>query len=242
MKLSELNQKLLQAESLKDKTTKYYKNRLAEIDGMVASLKTNINSYVSLNNPDAFNQLKEATSIIYPLDYSTSIKSLMTIVNYGLNNYLTDLKSKLVLTLSSGKIDEYDNLLRCNLEIQDNSYGGDPTKYTDMTKKGYMTDYHPCLGGLGINSKATNDQLETLLLVISRIIKSDVKTSDDYYDQSHTFRPTIHETVKLNNYTKQFLQLIYPHIDLNVKNNNWRTNYGINESTYLVTFKTMEEN
>lgn len=150
MRLSELNQKLLQAESLKDKTTKHYKNRLAEINGMITSLKTDINSYVSLNNPDAFNQLKEATNIIYPLDYSTSINSLMTIINYGLNNYLTDLKSKLILTLSSGKVNEYDNLLRCNLEIQDNSYGGDPTKYVDMSRKGYTTDYHPCLGGLSI--------------------------------------------------------------------------------------------
>lgn len=41
---------------------------------------------------------------------------------------------------------DYTQLLTHNLQIQDNSYGGDSTKYTKLVEKGYGTNYHPNLG------------------------------------------------------------------------------------------------
>lgn len=231
--LSELNRKLNQANKVRANKEKLYQKRLKEVDDIISELKSDIESYVSIGDAKTYQQLKDATSILYPLDYSKySITSLRKLLNSNLGWYLSDFKSQLVNTLDPKyKDEEYHNLRLSNLEIQDNSYGGDSKKYTSMVQKGYTTEYHPCLGGLGISSEATDEQLENLLLVISRVLKDDnIGRNSDYWLHSYDREP-IRDTYTMNKYTKDFLQLLYPKVNMDENDID-----GMTEHPRLVNF------
>lgn len=67
-------------------------------------------------------------------------------------------------------IKNWENLRRENLEIQDNTYGGNSTKYTQMVEKGYTTRYHPDLGSIRFSENAPEEYFDILLLEINKLL------------------------------------------------------------------------
>ena len=238
MTLSKLNQELEKANNYKSKLTEDYNRKLQEANNHINRLETDIRSFISVGDANTYNQLKSATELLTPLSYRDSIENLLVLLNYGLNSYLTDLKDFLIKTLGpKNKDNDYNNLLLSDLEIQDNSYGGEPTQYTNMTRKGYTTNYHPCLGGLGVSSKATNDELENLLLVVSKLLS--VNSMSIYRDeQNEGWNTKIINKFFLDPYTKNFLQLLFPKVNFDTKDIELKID---NTTTRIVNFENISE-
>lgn len=64
---------------------------------------------------------------------------------------------------------DYKQLLTHNLQIQDNSYGGDSTKYTTLVKKGYGTNYHPNLGSINFSYEMPVQYFSDLIMELEKL-------------------------------------------------------------------------
>lgn len=88
---------------------------------------------------------------------------------------------------------DYKQLLTHNLQIQDNSYGGDSTKYTTLVKKGYGTTYHPNLGSINFSHEMPVQYFSDLIMeleklpVIKHIAREKLQYESIYFDPFYGF-------------------------------------------------------
>ena len=76
-----------------------------------------------------------------------------------------------------------------NLQIQDNSYGGDSTKYTTLVKKGYGTTYHPNLGSINFSSEMPVQYFSDLVMELEKLPVIKSITTKRFQDASMFFDP-----------------------------------------------------
>ena len=107
------------------------------------------------------------------------VKSPLTILRW-FSLYIESLKKELKR--------DYKQLLTHNLQIQDNSYGGDSTKYTTLIKKGYGTTYHPNLGSINFSHEMPVQYFSDLIMeleklpVIKHIAREKLQYKSIYFD------------------------------------------------------------
>lgn len=210
--LSTLNTELNEAVANKRVLMKKYNNEINMVDNEINRIKASIDSLMSLGNSNEYNSMKNAVNAIYPLNYFTDLKALIKTLSNDPMMYLKEFKKMLVKTLDKNTVSNDSNdLLKSDLQLQDNSYGGDSTLYTRMVRKGYETNYHPCLGGLSVIDSASTDQLEDLLLVVSRILDEGKVQLDDIQviDNSTTYNCTV------DKYSLNFLRLLFNKVNFN---------------------------
>ena len=88
---------------------------------------------------------------------------------------------------------DYKQLLTHNLQIQDNSYGGDSTKYTKLVEKGYGTNYHPNLGSINFSHEMPVQYFSDLIMeleklpVIKHIAREKLQYESIYFDPFYGF-------------------------------------------------------
>ena len=219
MKLSELESNLYKLKTEKSDLEDNYQNKKNDLDNKIEKAKNNINAFLTVGSADSYNQLKSATSHMYL--YNGTPKGILNLVStkyYSINfvSYLMKLKYYLAKTINGEKCNSdsigEQNLLNSNLEIQDNSYGGDPTQYAELVRNGYGSNYHPCLNGIFISSDTSMEELEQILLVIDKILK---EPNIEYHVEESGWDKYI--TVKLSKYVKAFFQLLLPSVDLDEK-------------------------
>lgn len=128
------------------------------------------------------------------------VKSPLTILlNFPL--YIDSLKKEL--------IKDYKKLLTHNLEIQDNSYGGDSTKYTTLVKKGYGIDYHPNLGSINFSHEMPVQYFSDLIMeleklpVIKYIAREKLRYGSIYFDPFYGFN-NLNDTLEFKIKTEEY--------------------------------------
>lgn len=123
------------------------------------------------------------SSFAFAREYIDVRSSLTILQHFSL--YIDSLKKELTK--------DYKQLLTHNLEIQDNSYGGDSTKYTTLVKKGYGTNYHPNLGSINFSSKMPVQYFSDLMMeleklpVIKHIAREKLRYESIYFDPFYGF-------------------------------------------------------
>lgn len=104
---------------------------------------------------------------------------------------------------------DYKNLLTHDLEIQDNSYGGDYRKYTTLVKKGYGTNYHPNLGSINFSSEMPTQYFSDLMMeleklpVIKHIAREKLQYGSIYFDPFYGFN-TLNNTLEFKVKTEEY--------------------------------------
>lgn len=128
------------------------------------------------------------------------VKSPLTILlNFPL--YIDSLKKELTK--------DYKKLLTHNLEIQDNSYGGDSTKYTTLVKKGYGIDYHPNLGSINFSHEMPVQYFSDLIMeleklpVIKHIAREKLRYESIYFDPFYGFN-SLNNTLEFKVKTEEY--------------------------------------
>lgn len=112
------------------------------------------------------------------------VRSPLTILRW-FSLYIESLKKELKR--------DYKQLLTHNLQIQDNSYGGDSTKYTTLVKKGYGTTYHPNLGSINFSHEMPVQYFSDLIMeleklpVIKHIAREKLQYESIYFDPFYGF-------------------------------------------------------
>lgn len=76
-----------------------------------------------------------------------------------------------------------------NLQIQDNSYGGDSTKYTRLVEKGYGTNYHPNLDSINFSSEMPVQYFNDLIMELEKLAVIKSITTKRFQDASVFFDP-----------------------------------------------------
>lgn len=110
------------------------------------------------------------------------VKSPLTILrNFPL--YINSLKEELKR--------DYKQLLTHNLEIQNNAYGGDYHKYTNLVEKGYGTNYHPNLGSINFSRKMPVQYFSDLVIELEKYPIKSIETKR-FKDESVYFDPFYH--------------------------------------------------
>lgn len=128
------------------------------------------------------------------------VRSPLTILRW-FSLYIESLKKEL-------KID-YKQLLTHNLQIQDNSYGGDSTKYTTLVKKGYGTTYHPNLGSINFSHKMPVQYFSDLIMeleklpVIKHIAREKLQYESIYFDPFYGFN-SLNNTLEFKVKTEEY--------------------------------------
>ena len=84
---------------------------------------------------------------------------------------------------------DYKQLLTHNLQIQDNSYGGDSTKYTTLVQKGYGTNYHPNLGSINFSRKMPVQYFSDLIMELEKLLVIKPIATKRFQDESVFFDP-----------------------------------------------------
>lgn len=84
---------------------------------------------------------------------------------------------------------DYKKLLTHDLEIQDNAYGRDWTKYTTLVKKGYGIDYHPNLGSINFSHKMPVQYFSDLVMELEKLPVIKPITTKRFQDESVFFDP-----------------------------------------------------
>lgn len=113
------------------------------------------------------------------------VRSPLTILRW-FSLYIESLKKELTK--------DYKQLLTHNLQIQDNSYGGDSTKYTNLVQKGYGTNYHPNLGSINFSCEMPTQYFSDLMMeleklpVIKHIAREKLRYESIYFDPFYNFR------------------------------------------------------
>lgn len=104
---------------------------------------------------------------------------------------------------------DYKQLLTHNLQIQDNSYGGDSTKYTTLVQKGYGTNYHPNLGSINFSSKMPVQYFSDLMMelekfpVIKHIAREKLLYGNIYFDPFYGFND-LNDTLEFKIKTEEY--------------------------------------
>ena len=112
------------------------------------------------------------------------VRSPLTILQH-FQLYIDSLKKELTK--------DYKQLLTHNLQIQDNSYGGDSTKYTRLVQKGYGTNYHPNLGSINFSGEMPTQYFSDLMMeleefpVIKHIAREKLQYESIYFDPFYGF-------------------------------------------------------
>lgn len=108
------------------------------------------------------------------------VKSPLTILRW-FSLYIESLKKELKR--------DYKQLLTHNLQIQDNSYGGDSTKYTNLVQKGYGTNYHPNLGSISFSRNMPTQYFNDLIMELEKLLVIKPITTKRFQDASVFFDP-----------------------------------------------------
>lgn len=108
------------------------------------------------------------------------VKSPLTILRW-FSLYIESLKKELKR--------DYKQLLTHNLQIQDNAYGGDSTKYTTLVKKGYGIDYHPNLGSINFSHKMPVQYFSDLVMELEKLPIIKPIATKRFQDESVFFDP-----------------------------------------------------
>lgn len=123
------------------------------------------------------------SSLAFAREYIDVRSPLIILQHFQL--YIDSLKKELTK--------DYKQLLTHNLQIQDNSYGGDNTKYTRLVQKGYGTNYHPNLGSINFSSKMPVQYFSDLMMelekfpVIKHIAREKLRYGSIYFDPFYGF-------------------------------------------------------
>lgn len=118
------------------------------------------------------------SSFAFAREYIDVDNPLTILLNFPL--YIDSLKKELTK--------DYKKLLTHNLEIQDNAYGRNWTKYTTLVKKGYSIDYHPNLGSINFSRKMPVQYFSDLIMeleklpVIKHIAREKLQYKSIYFD------------------------------------------------------------
>lgn len=109
-----------------------------------------------------------------------NVRSPLTILrNFPL--YIDSLKRELAR--------DYKKLLTHDLEIQDNAYGRDWTKYTTLVEKGYGTNYHPNLGSINFSRKMPVQYFSDLIMELEKLPVIKPIATKRFQDESVFFDP-----------------------------------------------------
>lgn len=112
------------------------------------------------------------------------VRSPLTILRW-FSLYIESLKKELTK--------DYKQLLTHSLQIQDNSYGGDSTKYTNLVQKGYGTNYHPNLGSINFSREMPVQYFSDLMMeleklpIIKHIAREKLQYGSIYFDPFYGF-------------------------------------------------------
>lgn len=119
------------------------------------------------------------SSLAFAREY-IDVRSPLTILQH-FQLYIDSLKKELTK--------DYKQLLTHNLQIQDNSYGGDSTKYTTLVQKGYGTNYHPNLGSINFSRKMPVQYFSDLIMELEKWPVIKPITTKRFQDASVFFDP-----------------------------------------------------
>lgn len=128
------------------------------------------------------------------------VKSPLTILRW-FSLYIESLKKELKR--------DYKQLLTHNLQIQDNSYGGDSTKYTRLVEKGYGTNYHPNLGSINFSHEMSVQYFSDLIMeleklpVIKHIAREKLQYESIYFDPFYGFN-SLNNTLEFKVKTEEY--------------------------------------
>ena len=167
------------------------------------------------------------SSLAFAREY-IDVRSPLTILQH-FQLYIDSLKKELTK--------DYKQLLTYNLQIQDNSYGGDSTKYTRLVQKGYGTNYHPNLGSINFSSKMPVQYFSDLMMelekfpVIKHIAREKLRYGSIYFDPFYGFN-NLNDTLEFKikteeyDYTNLLKLLNFP------EEFSFSANYGNNKGMY----------
>lgn len=139
------------------------------------------------------------SSFAFAREYIDVDNPLTILLNFPL--YIDSLKKELTK--------DYKKLLTHNLEIQDNSYGGDSTKYTTLVKKGYGTTYHPNLGSINFSCEMPVQYFSDLIMeleklpVIKPIAREKLRYESIYFDPFYGFN-SLNNTLEFKVKTEEY--------------------------------------
>lgn len=119
------------------------------------------------------------SSFAFAREYIDVDGPLTILLNFPL--YINSLKKELTK--------DYKQLLTHNLQIQDNSYGGDSTKYTRLVEKGYGTNYHPNLGSINFSREMPVQYFSDLVMELEKLPVIKSITTKRFQDASVFFDP-----------------------------------------------------
>ena len=167
------------------------------------------------------------SSLAFAREY-IDVRSPLTILRH-FQLYIDSLKKELTK--------DYKQLLTHNLQIQDNSYGGDSTKYTTLVQKGYGTNYHPNLGSINFSSEMPTQYFSDLMMelekfpVIKHIAREKLLYGNIYFDPFYGFNglnDTLEFKIKTEeyDYTNLLKLLNFP------EEFSFSANYGNNKGMY----------
>ena len=139
------------------------------------------------------------SSLAFAREY-IDVRSPLTILQH-FQLYIDSLKKELTK--------DYKQLLTHNLQIQDNSYGGDSTKYTTLVQKGYGTNYHPNLGSINFSSEMPVQYFSDLMMelekfpVIKHIAREKLRYGNIYFDPFYGFNG-LNDTLEFKIKTEEY--------------------------------------
>lgn len=139
------------------------------------------------------------SSLAFAREY-IDVRSPLTILQH-FQLYIDSLKKELTK--------DYKQLLTHNLQIQDNSYGGDSTKYTTLVKKGYGIDYHPNLGSINFSHEMPVQYFSDLIMeleklpVIKYIAREKLRYESIYFDPFYGFN-SLNNTLEFKVKTEEY--------------------------------------
>lgn len=119
------------------------------------------------------------SSFVFAREYIDVDNPLTILLNFPL--YIDSLKKELTK--------DYKKLLTHNLEIQDNAYGRNWTKYTTLVKKGYSIDYHPNLGSINFSREMPVQYFSDLVMELEKLSVIKPITTKRFQDESVFFDP-----------------------------------------------------
>ena len=128
------------------------------------------------------------------------VRSPLTIL-YHFQLYIDSLKKELTK--------DYKQLLTHDLEIQDNAYGGDWTKYTTLVQKGHGTNYHPNLGSINFSSEMPVQYFSDLIMelekfpIIKHIAREKLLYGNIYFDPFYGFNG-LNDTLEFKIKTEEY--------------------------------------
>lgn len=128
------------------------------------------------------------------------VRSSLTILQH-FQLYIDSLKKELTK--------DYKQLLTHDLEIQDNAYGGDWTKYTTLVQKGHGTNYHPNLGSINFSSEMPVQYFSDLIMelekfpIIKHIAREKLLYGNIYFDPFYGFNG-LNDTLEFKIKTEEY--------------------------------------